>query len=758
MSTPASHHQPNRPGPHQSPAGDNAMFDGPKAGSVLSAPAPDAGSSTQERIVLLMAVLVSAAAAGVLHLLGGWPLAYALPVGVVTLGVSLLANALASRNAETSRLRLEIARLELELARLKTQSLPNRPAQSELETGVLVSKAALPAEARWDVAAARRARGAQGSAGDATAAPANSSGTAGQQPAAEGAAQVHVAGQKTKPPRDPMREAQPAAPRPARSQREEIPAWAAPSADQGDALRAGWEKAVGEAAEEPAQQPATFEAPRMPALRTVESDLELVQRKIKALADEVNANDGTRTIAAPEMAPPAIDESISALRSTAERMRPRKGFSARPNYAEMAQQPAQPSPPQPSQAAPRLQQPAAAKPAMKPPSEPRAAQPQPQPAFAKPTPPVPSSTGPTELPSLDALIPATAQPIAVSGPSQEAAASGNAAPQTIASMPSQARAPESSRFAEAPRMDHAMQVPPWASEPQRPAAAPQTPHAEGNHSVAREAIHAAPPMDRRAAPGRRQQDLHIAEIAAAIEQRRMDVYLNPIVGLGDYAVTHFEVDVRLRAEGGGYIDGAEQTLRLQSSDMLALFDIERLQRTALVAEQLDARGKSGSVLSPTSGQSMSDGGFLEAFARTFETRIAISNQLVLTFTQQDVSAFGPSTWQALADMASFGFRFALQEVTHLSMDFAALAERGFGFVKLPASAFLDGLPAGHGLVPPADICRHLAGAGLTLVVESIDDDQMLGRVFGFGALFGQGTLFGGSRQITLDALGPKRAA
>ncbi len=135
------------------------MFDGPKAGSALSVPATDAGTANQERIVLVMAIIVSAAVAGVLHLLAGWPLAFSIPAGVATLGVSLMANALMARNAETGRLRMEIARLELELARIKSQSLPNRPAQSEIETGVLVSKAALPAEARWDVAAARRARG-----------------------------------------------------------------------------------------------------------------------------------------------------------------------------------------------------------------------------------------------------------------------------------------------------------------------------------------------------------------------------------------------------------------------------------------------------------------------------------------------------------------------------------------------------------------------------------------------------------------------
>ncbi len=307
-------------------------------------------------------------------------------------------------------------------------------------------------------------------------------------------------------------------------------------------------------------------------------------------------------------------------------------------------------------------------------------------------------------------------------------------------------------------MDYSMPEPTRATEPARQTHAPEPAKTAAPQVPAHEPLHTAPPADRRATRGRRQIDLRIAEIAAAIEQRQMDVYLNPIVGLGDYAVTHFEVDVRLRAEAGGYIDDAEQTLRLQSTDMLALFDIERLERTAQVAEQLEARGKTGAVLSPTTGHSMSDGDFLEAFARTFEARTAISGQLVLTFTQADVAAFGPSTWQALSDMASFGFRFALQDVTHLSMDFAALAERGFAFVKLPASAFLDGLPAGHGLVPPADICRHLAGSGLTLVVQSIDDDQLLGRVFGFGALFGQGSLFGGSRQITLDALGPRRAA
>ena len=398
------------------------MFDMPKTGSAVPAPAPavEPSAGAQERVVLLMVLLVSAAVGGALYLQFGFSPVFALIGGVVTLGVSLLANTLVARNGEIGRLRLEIARLELELARIKTQGLPNRPGQGELDTGVLVSKAALPAEARWDVAAARRARGGTGATpnGQATQgapAPAPHPAAAspqGQQPqaAADGKAPATPAGQ----PRDPR---QTSTRPPQSSMRDDVPAWAAPSADQGDALRADWERAL-TATAEPSQPHAAAEqeqpeAPRMPPVRSVESDLELVQRKIKALADEVNGNESARNAPAPEPSQATMDESISALRTAADRMKPRKGSPARPNYIETPQQQQQPAPrPQPAPA------PVAAKPSMPPP----AAQPQrhhqsqSHPTYA-PAGLSPASAGPGTLPSLDTLIPSTAPPVAVSHPS-----------------------------------------------------------------------------------------------------------------------------------------------------------------------------------------------------------------------------------------------------------------------------------------------------------------------------------------------------
>ena len=105
-----------------------------------------------------------------------------------------------------------------------------------------------------------------------------------------------------------------------------------------------------------------------------------------------------------------------------------------------------------------------------------------------------------------------------------------------------------------------------------------------------------------------------------------------------------------------------------------------------------------------------------------------------------------------------GFRFALEEVTDLDMDFAALKEMGFAFVELDAPVFLDGLPAAGGRVPASDICRHLADFGLTLIVGRIEDDWLLARILGFGVLFGKGALFGAPRLVKDEVVAAPAAA
>src|SRR5262249_30000508 len=135
------------------------------------------------------------------------------------------------------------------------------------------------------------------------------------------------------------------------------------------------------------------------------------------------------------------------------------------------------------------------------------------------------------------------------------------------------------------------------------------------------------------------------------------------------------------------------------------------------------RGRQGSVLTLIDSNSLTDEGFLTAAAVQPPTQATMG--LVLSFAQSEVRAFAPGHARALKILSTAGFRFALEEVTDVDMDFAGLKKMGVDFVKLDAPVFLEGLPAASGRVPASDICRHLADFGLTLIVGRIEDDWLL---------------------------------
>ena len=411
-------------------------------------------------------------------------------------------------------------------------------------------------------------------------------------------------------------------------------------------------------------------APDVPVLKpvpTIDRELEMVQRKIKALADEVNAAETSRAPVFGEPAvllPAALDQSIGALKAVSQSMRERT---------------------------------------VAPPPAPR-------------MPEIVATNRP--FPSAEFIIPATAERIAISSPEPES--NDRERDRDAVELPRQI-------------MDRVLEV---------------------HHASA--AAHPAPAAPLPVAPPG--PDARIAAIAHAVHIGDMDVCFSPIVGLQDQAVRHYEVSVRLKTPSGSVIENAEDVIELAGPDLVGLYDSQRLARSAQFAGRLDALRKPGSVLCPVTGGAMTDGRFLETFARLFEERQNIAAQLVLTFSQADIARFSTSAWQALGDMQAFGFRFAAGNIQHLDMDFAALAQRGFAFAKLPALALVDGLPLGNGVVPAGEICRHLAGAGLTLIAGEIDDEAMRARIFGFGVLAGQGQLFGGARPINLDTAARTAAA
>jgi cyclic-di-GMP phosphodiesterase, flagellum assembly factor TipF len=246
----------------------------------------------------------------------------------------------------------------------------------------------------------------------------------------------------------------------------------------------------------------------------------------------------------------------------------------------------------------------------------------------------------------------------------------------------------------------------------------------------------------------------LSALAEALALGRVEVLLDPIVDFSVQRPRHFEVYVRLRDESGKVLDTEEAKDELAGTGMLPRLDGARLSSASQIAMHFS--GRAGVLFSTVSGEALGANKFLDGVAQAYRERQNLAGQLIMTFSQADVRGFGAREWRALADFASLGFRYGIGDVSDLEMDFENLKARGFEFVKLDADVFLKGLPAGNDVfIPAADVCKHVAGLGLSVIVGRMADEHAAAKIFGFGVLYGQGTLFGSAKAVKREVLSSK---
>lgn len=246
----------------------------------------------------------------------------------------------------------------------------------------------------------------------------------------------------------------------------------------------------------------------------------------------------------------------------------------------------------------------------------------------------------------------------------------------------------------------------------------------------------------------------LAAIADALSDEHMDVFLETINDLEDYRAEHYEVSVRLRLGDGNVLDNSAFIEETRGTGLLPLLEAVKVSSTKRLAVQMIRRGRTGDFFSTVDGEALADQQFGEDIDTITAGDAGLASRLVLAFTQNDVRNLTPAQVSTLESIAALGFRFSIEDITELDMDFEQLAGRGFKFVKLDADVFLAGLPTGTIRVPSQDICSHLARSGLSVIVGKISDETARAKILGFGAIFGQGSLFGAARPVRADMLRP----
>jgi cyclic-di-GMP phosphodiesterase TipF (flagellum assembly factor) len=244
----------------------------------------------------------------------------------------------------------------------------------------------------------------------------------------------------------------------------------------------------------------------------------------------------------------------------------------------------------------------------------------------------------------------------------------------------------------------------------------------------------------------------VATIREAIDANRVDLYLQPVVTLPQRKVRFYEALTRLRTAGGEQVMAEDFIPHAEAAGLMPKIDNLLLFRCVQILRRLLMKNRDVGLFCNVSGATLSDPEFFPQFSDFMEANRALAPALIFEFKQSAYRAMGPMEYEALASLASRGFRFSMDHVTDLRMEPRELSERGFRFLKVPGAMILKGNSVLNGDIHPADLSDLLARYHIDLIAERVESESSVVDLLDFDVCFGQGFLFSQPRPVRAEAM------
>ncbi|MBR0708747.1 EAL domain-containing protein [Bradyrhizobium liaoningense] len=246
--------------------------------------------------------------------------------------------------------------------------------------------------------------------------------------------------------------------------------------------------------------------------------------------------------------------------------------------------------------------------------------------------------------------------------------------------------------------------------------------------------------------GRNQTQL-LATLRNAIDENRIDIFLQPMVTLPQRKVRFYEAVTRVRDERDQLIAAEDFISIAEASGLIGRIDNMVMLRCVQVLRRLMVRNKDVGVFCNVAASTLGNSTTFAQCLDFLEANRALAPSLVLEFKQSTFRNLGPVETENLAALAQRGFRFSIDHVTDLRIEPRELADRGVRFIKVPATLLLDPRQASTSDIHPSDLSDLLGRFGIDLIAERIEGERAVVDLLDYDVRFGQGFLFAPPRPL-----------
>ena len=245
----------------------------------------------------------------------------------------------------------------------------------------------------------------------------------------------------------------------------------------------------------------------------------------------------------------------------------------------------------------------------------------------------------------------------------------------------------------------------------------------------------------------RSQAQILAAVKSAVEENRIDIYLQPMVTLPQRKVRFYEAVTRLRDDKDQLLAADDFIAVAEAAGLIGRIDHMVMLRCVQVLRRLMVRNKDVGVFCNVAAATLGNPTTFAQCLDFLEANRALAPSFVLEFKQATFRNLGPVETEHLAALAQRGFRFSIDHVSDLRIEPRELADRGVRFIKVPAALLLDQKQNSTSDIHPSDLSDLLGRFGIDLIAERIEGERAVVDLLDFDVRFGQGFLFAPPRPL-----------
>ncbi len=248
-------------------------------------------------------------------------------------------------------------------------------------------------------------------------------------------------------------------------------------------------------------------------------------------------------------------------------------------------------------------------------------------------------------------------------------------------------------------------------------------------------------------PAPRSEARILAAVKNAVEENRIDIYLQPMVSLPQRKVRFYEAVTRLRDDRDQILAADDFIGIAEAGGLIGRIDHMVMLRCVQVLRRLMVRNKEIGIFCNVSAATLGNPSTFAQCLDFLDANRALAPSFVLEFKQATFRRLGPVEIENLAALTQRGFRFSIDHVTDLRIEPRELADRGVRFLKMPAALLLDQRQTSTSDIHPSDLSDLLGRFGIDLIAERIEGERAVIDLLDYDVRFGQGFLFAPPRPL-----------